>query len=194
MNWRMTSFYQVVASLTTQLDGQMSDRHTLLLDVDENLPPFYMDGDKVRAVLNNLVNNAVKYSPEGGEIILKAELIVDPAQLPEVELPSPDLLILISVKDEGVGIPEEALPHIFDRFYRVDNSLTRQIGGTGLGLTIAKALVELHGGIIWVQSKVDQGSAFYFTLPIRDRPPREEKESPFRFDEGGGYEEKSPLR
>jgi signal transduction histidine kinase len=194
MNWSMTSFYQVVASLTTQLDGQMSDHHKLLLDVDENLPPFYMDRDKVRVVLNNLINNAVKYSPEGGEIILKAELITDPAQLPEVELPSPDLLILISVKDEGVGIPEEAIPHIFDRFYRVDNSVTRQIGGTGLGLTIAKALVELHGGVIWVKSKVDQGSAFNFTLPIRDRPPREEKESPFKFGEGGGYEKESSLR
>ncbi len=175
MNWTICSFYQVVASLSGQLDSLMTERHKLLLDVDENLPPLYMDRDKVRAILTNLIGNAVKYSPDGGEIVLKAELLTDPAQVPEVNLPTPDLAILVSVQDQGIGIPEEALPHIFDRFYRVDNSVTRQIGGIGLGLTIAKTLVELHGGTIWVRSRPGIGSTFYFTLPIRDRRPREEE-------------------
>ena len=73
--------------------------------------------------------------------------------------------LVLSVHDQGLGIPEDDLPHIWDRFYRVDNSNTRRIGGTGLGLSITKALVELHGGTIWVESTVGEGSIFFFTVP-----------------------------
>jgi signal transduction histidine kinase len=74
--------------------------------------------------------------------------------------------MLISVRDPGIGIPPEELPRIFERFYRVDNSNTRKIGGTGLGLAITQALVELHGGRIWVESTPGLGSTFFFTLPL----------------------------
>ncbi|MGC9023846.1 MAG: GAF domain-containing protein [Chloroflexia bacterium] len=172
MYWSKATFYQVVAGLATQLQALMTERHSLLIDVSPELPPFYLDRDKVRVILNNLIGNAVKYSPDGGEVILRAEAILSPEQAGQVPTPPPCLLI--SVEDQGIGIPEEALPHIFDRFYRADNTATRQIGGTGLGLTIAKALVELHGGSIWAKSVLGQGSTFYFTLPLRDSPPEEE--------------------
>lgn len=172
MYWSKATFYQVVAGLSTQLQSLMTERHFLLMDVSPDLPPFYLDRDKVRVILNNLIGNAVKYSPEGGEVVLRAEAILSPEQAGGIPTPPPCLLV--SVEDQGIGIPEEALPHIFDRFYRADNTVTRQIGGTGLGLTIAKALVELHGGNIWAQSTVGRGSTFYFTLPLRDRPPEEQ--------------------
>ncbi len=172
MYWSKATFYQVVAGLSTQLQSLMTERHSLLIDVSPDLPPFYLDRDKVRVILNNLVGNAVKYSPEGGEVVLRAEAVFSPEQARDIPTPPPCLLV--SVEDHGIGIPEEALPHIFDRFYRADNTVTRQIGGTGLGLTIAKALVELHGGNIWARSTVGQGSTFYFTLPLRERPPEEE--------------------
>lgn len=171
MNWGMVIFGQIVASLASQLDAQMSKTHTLLVDVPADLPPICLDRDKARSILNNLIGNAVKYSPEGGEILLRAEPVADPAQAQALGVPSPVPFLLVSVQDKGIGIPDEALAHVFDRFYRVDNSVTRQIGGTGLGLTIAKALVELHGGVIWAKSNVGQGSTFYFTLPMRTRPP-----------------------
>ncbi len=179
LNRSNTTFYQVVASMATQLDGQMSSRHSLLFDVPPDLPPFYMDRDKVRVILNNLIGNAVKYSPDGGEVVLKAELIATSEQARGLDVPTVPPFLLISVQDHGIGIPEGALAHIFERFYRADNTSTRQIGGTGLGLAITQALVELHGGTIWVKSALDQGSTFYLTLPIRERTaeePRDELE------------------
>ncbi len=179
LNRSNTTFYQIVASMATQLDGQMSSRHSLLFDVPPDLPPFYMDRDKIRVILNNLIGNAVKYSPDGGEVVLKAELIATSDQAQELKVPTTPPFLLISVQDHGIGIPEEALPHIFERFYRADNTSTRQIGGTGLGLAITQALVELHGGTIWVKSTLNQGSTFCLTLPIRERTaeePRDELE------------------
>ena len=173
MNWSMASFYQVVAGLATQLDALMSDHHSLLMDVSPEAPPFYADRDKLRVILNNLIGNAVKYSPEGGEVILRAEPVITPEEAERKQIPTAPPCVLVSVQDQGIGIPEEAIPHIFDRFYRADNTLTRQIGGTGLGLTISKALVEMHGGRIWVQSGQGEGTTFFFTLPLRGKPPGE---------------------
>ncbi len=175
MNWSKATFYQVVAALSSQLDALMSPRHRLLIDVPLDEQPSYMDRDKLRVILNNLVGNAVKYSPEGGEVVLRAEAIRSADQAQALGVPTAPPFLLVSVRDQGIGIPEEALPHIFDRFYRAGNSVTRQIGGTGMGLTITKALVELHGGSIWAQSRLDHGSTFSFTLPLRDRPPQSEE-------------------
>jgi len=175
MNWGMATFYQVVSGLATQLDAHMTERHSLLVDVSPEQPAFYLDRDKIRVILNNLVGNAVKYSPEGGEVVLRAEAVLSREQAHAIRATTPVPFLFVSVQDQGIGVPEEALPHLFDRFYRADNSVTRQISGTGLGLTITKALVELHGGSIWVQSELDQGSTFCFTLPMRERPPGEEE-------------------
>jgi len=104
-------------------------------------------------VLTNLAGNALQYTPRGGSVTLNVEVVGSTAQF--------------AVKDTGLGIPAEHLAHIFDRFYRVDKSRSRARGGSGIGLTIARHLVEAHGGQIWAQSDgAGRGSAFFFTLPL----------------------------
>lgn len=152
---------ELVAQLNTEIDVE---RHRVLLDVADALPPIYADRDRVRQILSNLLSNAIKYSPEGGEVVLHATpLRKAPAAAPPLP---PEPAMLISVRDNGIGIPPHELNRIFERFYRVDNSNTRRIGGTGLGLAITRALVELHGGRIWAESTPGEGSTFYVTLPI----------------------------
>jgi two-component system phosphate regulon sensor histidine kinase PhoR len=102
--------------------------------------------------LINLLDNAIKYTPEGGRITISA-----------IENNSEE--IQFSVGDNGIGIPKEDLPRIFERFYRVDKGRSQELGGTGLGLSIVKHLVQAHGGRIWVESRLGEGSTFYFTLP-----------------------------
>ncbi|MBV9791011.1 MAG: histidine kinase [Chloroflexi bacterium] len=156
---------KLVRELVAQLNAELDvERHRLLLDVPESLPPIYADRDRVRQILSNLLSNAIKYSPEGGEVVLHASVL----QKPPASAPSlpPEPALLISVRDQGIGIPQHELSRIFERFYRVDNSNTRRIGGTGLGLAITRALVELHGGRIWVESTPGEGSTFYVTLPL----------------------------
>lgn len=159
---------ELVAQLNTELDVE---RHRMLLDVPDNLPPIYADRDRVRQILSNLLSNAIKYSPEGGEVVLQATVLQRPGAhlaLSNHSAPalSPEPAMLISVRDRGIGIPQHELTRIFERFYRVDNSNTRRIGGTGLGLAITRALVELHGGRIWAESTPGEGSTFYVTLPL----------------------------
>jgi len=129
-------------------------RITLHSNLPADLPPLQADEDRITQVLVNLVANAIQYTPEGGDVTISAA-----RQANE---------ILISVKDTGVGIPPEHLANLFTRFYRVDKSRSRNAGGgSGIGLTIAKHLVEAHGGRIWVESKGDgQGSTFTFSLKI----------------------------
>jgi PAS domain S-box-containing protein len=110
----------------------------------------YVDPDRLREVITNLFDNAVKYTPEGKVTI---------------GLTGNDQVVQCSVQDTGPGIPADDLPHLFQKFYRVDNSATRTIGGTGLGLFICRKIVELYGGRIWVESEVDKGSSFYINLP-----------------------------
>ncbi|MBI4761348.1 MAG: sensor histidine kinase [Chloroflexota bacterium] len=131
-----------------------SKRISLDLDLSPDLPPLLADEDRVVQILTNLVSNAIQYTPEGGSVSISAKCVNHEVQ--------------ISVRDTGIGIPPEHLPHIFDRFYRVDKSRSRQAGGgSGIGLTIARALVEAQGGRIWAESKGEgTGSTFTFTLPI----------------------------
>jgi two-component system sensor histidine kinase VicK len=102
-------------------------------------------------VFDNLLGNAIKFSPDGGTVTVRAE--------PEADR------VLVIVEDQGIGIPEDQLDKIFDRFYQVDGSMTRRFGGTGLGLAIVKQIIEAHGGQIWARSELGKGSSFYFTLP-----------------------------
>lgn len=159
---------QVIAELTNQI-GQL-ERHRLLIRLVEPMPPVYVDRDKVKQVLFNLVTNAIKYSPDGGEIELAAQEVrvgEDGSGGGGVPLEHPvGRWILVSVRDQGIGIAPEHVPLIWERFYRVDNTNTRRIGGTGLGLSITRSLVELHGGRIWLESAVGRGSVFFFTLPV----------------------------
>lgn len=119
--------------------------------LNEVTTPVFCDAGALRQVLNNLLDNAIKYSQEGSEI--------------EVKVAAGKSGLQVSVRDQGAGIPAEHLPRIFERFYRVDPSRSRQQGGTGLGLSIVKHLVQLHGGEIWAESKLGEGSVFHFTLP-----------------------------
>ncbi|MBD8071262.1 cell wall metabolism sensor histidine kinase WalK [Bacillus sp. PS06] len=116
--------------------------------------PVYieMDKDKITQVLDNIISNALKYSPEGGEVTFHLVEYEDKIE--------------VQIKDDGVGIPKENLSQIFERFYRVDKARTRKLGGTGLGLAIAKEMIEAHGGKIWAKSNEGAGTTIYFTLPI----------------------------
>jgi PAS domain S-box-containing protein len=130
-----------------------SSEHSIVADLDPSLPTILADGDRMVQVLSNLLNNAVKYSPAGGEIRVLSRR--DGTQ------------VLISVSDQGQGIPQEFLMRVFERYERYESSPASRIIGTGLGLPIARQIVEMHGGKIWVESKVGTGSTFHFTIPVR---------------------------
>jgi two-component system, OmpR family, phosphate regulon sensor histidine kinase PhoR len=128
--------------------------------LEDALPPVAADRDMVRQVLTNLLENAVKYSPAGGVV--------------HVSLESQRGRVLFGVRDEGLGIPLHEQKRIFEKFYRLDPDLTRGVGGTGLGLYICRELVRRMGGRIWVASRENEGSTFFFELPIaEDGQPRE---------------------
>ena len=126
-----------------------------------------IDTDKMTQVIDNILNNAIKYSPDGGKI--------------KVGMKTTDAQLIISISDEGLGIPKKDLPRIFDRFYRVDKARSRAQGGTGLGLSIAKEIVKQHKGFIWAKSEYGKGSTFTIVLPydkdaIKDDWDTEEEE------------------
>lgn len=131
--------------------SRQSDRHRLVLDFPEEFPVVKGNPKRLDQVLDNLVSNAIKYSPQGGEVRIAGE--ATPAE------------VTLSVKDSGVGIPFEEQERIFDRFYRVQNPETRAASGTGLGLYLTRAIVQAHGGRIWVESTLGQGATFYVALP-----------------------------
>jgi|UniRef100_UPI00404BA42E two-component system, OmpR family, phosphate regulon sensor histidine kinase PhoR len=128
-------------------------KHNLKSSIDPNIGSILVDPLKITQIFENLLNNALKYTPVDSEIGVSARRHEN-----EVE---------ICVKDNGQGIPATDLPHIFERFYRVDKGRSREKGGTGLGLSIVKHIVQLHGGRVWAESEPGQGSAFYFTLPLK---------------------------
>lgn len=126
-----------------------------------------IDTDKMTQVIDNILNNAIKYSPDGGKI--------------RVGMKTTDAQLIISISDEGLGIPKKDLPRIFDRFYRVDKARSRAQGGTGLGLAIAKEIIKQHKGFIWAKSEYGKGSTFTIVLPydkdaIKDDWDTEEEE------------------
>ena len=137
---------------------ERATRHGIALDVtvDERLGDFVGDERKIKQILLNLLSNAVKFTPEGGRIGIGARQV--------------DGSVEISVTDSGIGIAPEDQPKIFEEFRQVGSDYAHKVEGTGLGLTLAKKFVELHGGKIWVESEVGKGSKFTFTLPINPHP------------------------
>lgn len=131
-----------------------SEAHWFVVDLPSELPRVWADPRRIRQVLNNLLENAIKYSPGGGQITVTAEVEGDH--------------VTVSVADSGQGIPREYLDRIFQRFFQVDAANTRKTGGSGLGLSISKGIVEAHGGSIWAESESGKGSVFRFTLPLVD--------------------------
>ncbi len=159
---RMESGHQQIPLTPLQIDALLRESLTIhtpnnglhvgQADLPDWLPPVLADTDQLRQVLANLFSNAVKYSPHGGRITVGAR--------------RRDEEIVVWVADEGMGIPREALGQLFTKFYRVNNADTRSIGGTGLGLALVKKIVETHGGRVWVESTLGQGSIFFFSLPV----------------------------
>jgi PAS domain S-box-containing protein len=137
---------KAVAGFRTQ-----TDMHTFELDFPANLPPVWGDPERLQEVLSNLISNAVKYSPEGGTVWVGGR--------------EDRTGTTAYVADEGIGIPPEEQGRIFERFHRVETGLHRSTKGTGLGLYLVKAIVEAHGGRVWVESAPGRGSIFMFTLP-----------------------------
>jgi signal transduction histidine kinase len=130
------------------------------LDLDRNLPLLMFDNLRIDQVLNNLLSNALKFTPDNGNIQVKTYL------LREAEGEKELLSACVSVKDTGVGIPKDKLPYVFEKYEQVDDNQSFNIRGTGLGLSICKEIIHLHDGKIWVDSEPENGSTFYFTLPI----------------------------
>jgi len=140
----------VVARLLPQFNEKGVSLH---VNAALDLPPLMADDDRLTQVLTNLLGNALQYTSSGGLVEISAE--------------QKSREIQVAIRDTGMGIPAEHLPHVFDRFYRVDKSRSRAGGGSGIGLTIAKHLVEAHGGRIWVESEgTGKGSRFKFCLPF----------------------------
>jgi signal transduction histidine kinase len=146
------SLHDLVSDMLEALQVQAAEKGlTLQGAVDESLPPVMMDTARVQRVLYNLVQNAIRHTPADGTVLLEAREEPDAVQ--------------VDVVDSGEGVPPADLPHIFERFYRGEKSRVRGQGGAGLGLAIARGLVEAHGGRIWAQSVPGEGARFSFVLP-----------------------------
>jgi len=147
-----TNLAELVQRRVSQADVIAREKSvTLKTDIAEGLPQVKVDGRRIEQVVANLLDNALNHTPSGGTVTV----VVRPGQEG----------ILVSVVDTGEGIPAEHLPYVFERFYKVDDARSRKSGGAGLGLAIAKQMVELHGSRIWVESEVGKGSKFSFILP-----------------------------
>ncbi|MBM3132314.1 MAG: PAS domain S-box protein [Chloroflexi bacterium] len=152
---RMEKVQTTISVMVKELGDQLRDltpNHGLEVDIPPGLPTLYVDEVRLGEVIINLVANAVAYSEEGTRIALRARRVGDE--------------VVVSVTDQGVGIPKEYQEKIFDRFYRLETTAGRKRGGSGLGLSISKGIVEAHGGRIWVESEVGKGSTFSFALPV----------------------------
>ncbi|MER3402491.1 MAG: hypothetical protein C4337_04155 [Armatimonadota bacterium] len=162
--YKEVDFYKL-SQKVVMIQRQATNKHAIVHDVPSDLPKIIADEDKVDQILTNLLSNAIKYSPNGGEIRVKAwEEDADH--------------IIFYVSDQGMGIPKQHLTKIFEKFHRVDNTDTRKQYGTGLGLYLVKHLVEvIHGGQIWVESEVGVGSTFYVRLPKVPPAVKEGKET-----------------
>ncbi|MEG4587794.1 ATP-binding protein [Microcoleus sp. MOSTC5] len=152
----------VILTLSQPLVGKKNLQ--LINSVAPELPPIAADENRLEQILYNLIGNAIKFT-ESGTVEISAALVTGNEQSP------PNSQLSITVSDTGVGIPEDKLERIFESFEQADGSTAREFGGTGLGLAVAKQLVELHGGKIWVSSTVGVGSQFTFTLPVSETQP-----------------------
>ena len=145
-----------LARLTKEVAQEIqthSSRYNFVVDFPANFPIVDADPRRIRQVLLNILDNAIKYSPEGGLIVIHGE--VRPTD------------VVISVADQGVGISPEDLIPLFDKYFRVKAPTGYHVPGTGLGLPVARAIVETHGGRIWAKSRVGEGTTLYFSVPLK---------------------------
>lgn len=171
-NYRTMNIHSVIENVKNNFDC-VAKEHEIVLRTEEqeNLPDIYADSQRLGQVLTNLVSNAIKFTPTGKNITIKSELKnadnISTNSYFENEIKQlKGNYIVVSVIDEGIGIKEDNLLKAFDKFTQIENSLSRKVGGTGLGLPIAKQLVKAHRGAIWCDSAEDKGSTFHFALPV----------------------------
>ena len=156
-----TAFITFILNRFDKMRSQDDEKkYELVRDYPINSVWIEIDTDKMTQVIDNILNNAIKYSPDGGKIT--------------VSMKTTDDQMILSISDQGLGIPKEDLPKIFDRFYRVDKARSRAQGGTGLGLAIAKEIVKQHNGFIWAKSEYGKGSTFTIVLPYDKDAVKEE--------------------
>jgi signal transduction histidine kinase len=144
-------------------------KHIIKLSPSVRLPRMSIDAEKIEQVMNNLLINAVKYSPQGGDIETEISMVMNEQELKSIFADAPPVRLpcsIVSIADNGIGIPEADLDLIFEKFYRVNTKLTRTTPGAGLGLYICKIIIEAHGGNIWVKNRPGGGTIFYFSLPM----------------------------
>ncbi len=166
------NIHSVIDYVKNALSGLAKEKSIEILTAGtKNLPEIMADAQRLEQVLTNLLSNAIKFTPEGRKITIRSELknaadiIYNPC-FSEVMAKLKGDYIVVSVEDEGIGIAEAGLLHVFDKFAQIENSLSRKVGGSGLGLPIAKQLLEAHNGAIWCESEIDKGSKFHFALPV----------------------------
>lgn len=163
-----TDVAALVRSVAARFRPSADAKHlSLQFEASPGLPVVSLDPQRIEQVVGNLLSNAVRHTPEGGAIQLRLSVTNEPLTTTPAAAPYLQLV----VTDTGPGIPPESLPHIFERFYRVERSRSRAEGGTGLGLAIAKQLVEAHGGHISATNGVHQGTIVTLTLPLVDHQP-----------------------
>ena len=171
-NYKLMNIHTVIENVKNNFDC-VAKEHEIIFNSDETagLPDIYADSQRLGQVLTNLVSNAIKFTPKGKSITIKSELknskeiYTNPYFEDELKTLNGNYII-VSVIDEGIGIKEENLLKAFDKFTQIENSLSRKVGGTGLGLPIAKQLIKAHKGAIWCDSKENTGSSFHFALPV----------------------------
>ena len=156
-----TAFITFILNRFDKMKSQDEEKkYELVRDYPINSVWIEIDTDKMTQVIDNILNNAIKYSPDGGKIT--------------VTMKTTDDQMILSISDQGLGIPKQDLPKIFDRFYRVDRARSRAQGGTGLGLAIAKEIIKQHKGFIWAKSEYGKGSTFTIVLPYDKDAVKEE--------------------
>ncbi|MFT5387147.1 MAG: two-component system sensor histidine kinase/response regulator [Lysobacterales bacterium] len=157
MNMSSQSLNEMVASVYDLLTPQMKEKDiNWTATIAPGIPEVIVDNSQYERVFINLIGNAIKFTPEEGTISVIANL--------------KDNIIAIEISDTGIGISEENVARLFDEFYRVENKINQNVKGTGLGLPLAKKIVEAHGGSMWVTSIINKGTTFHFTLPLSDLP------------------------
>lgn len=171
-NYKTMNIHSVIENVKNNFDC-VAKEHEIIFKAEEqdNLPDIYADSQRLGQVLTNLVSNAIKFTPKGKNITIKSELknadeiTTNPYFENEIKQLNGNYIV-VSVIDEGIGIKKENLLKAFDKFTQIENSLSRKVGGTGLGLPIARQLVKAHRGAIWCDSAEEKGSSFHFALPV----------------------------
>ncbi len=160
LNYQQVNMQELAEEIIKRYRRSLAERNMKLeVDFPDDLPEVEADPYRMRLVLDNLLSNAIRFTYPGGRVTVGCRTIVGPMNEP--------LYLSLWVSDTGVGIPADEIPRIWERFYRVENPLSLEAGGLGIGLTITKALVEAHGGRVWVESTPGKGSTFTVLIPVR---------------------------